>query len=40
MPNQKLKKIIIKMVRMDNDIASEDKQKTIEHFYNLLKKEI
>lgn len=36
--DKKLKTIITRMVRMDNDIQIEDKQKTIEHFYNLLKK--
>ncbi len=40
MSDHKLKTIITRMIRTDNEIAMEDKQKTIEHFYNLLKKEI
>jgi len=39
MTDQKLKNTITRIVRLDNEIASEDKQKTIEHFFNLLKKE-
>lgn len=37
LPDYKLRKIITQMIRNDSDIKIEDKQKTIEHFYNILK---
>lgn len=39
MSNQKLKKQITKMVRSDTSIPIDDKQKIIEYFFELLKKE-
>jgi len=39
MTNQNLKKQITRMVRLDTSIPIEDKQKTIEYFFELLKKE-
>lgn len=38
--NAKLRKIITDSVRKDNEIDKEDKQKTIEHFFSLLKDDI
>lgn len=33
-----LRKMITKSIRMEDDIAKEDKQEAIEYFYKLLKK--
>ncbi len=33
-----LRRMIVKSIRLEKDIATEDKQSAIEHFYELLKK--